>query len=274
MRTEKRILVLDFILCVCAIVTIFPLFWMISSAFKLPNELFTTDIRLIPHHPTLENFRIVVRDYGFFTWLGNSVLSTLGIAFGQVAVSLLAAFAVTYYRTKYNEAAFYFLLVTMVIPFQVTMIPNYILMSHMGLLNTLRGVILPSWAAATTFFFLRQHLRGIPRAFYDAAVVEGASSFWILTHVVANVARSAISAILILALIDGWNLYFWPLLVLSSEEKRTLTIGLTQFIDHEIGNRWGPFMATATMASVPIIALYLCIQKNIIEAFVSSGVKG
>jgi sn-glycerol 3-phosphate transport system permease protein len=110
--------------------------------------------------------------------------------------------------------------------------------------------------------------------FYEAALIEGARSPWILRHVVIPLCRSSILAMYILCVIDAWNLYFWPLLVLSRPEVRTLTIGLQQFLDHEAGNRWGPFMATATLASLPIIILYLFIQKRIIEAFVSSGIKG
>ena len=259
---------------ILVLINIFPIFWMISSAFKLPNELFTSDIYLIPHTPTLDNFRTVLRDYDIGSWFYNSIVTTLGIAVCQIVVSLLAAFALTYYRTPFNAFLFYMLIATMVVPFQVTMIPNYILTSRMGILNTPLAVIIPNIANASTFFFLRQHVNGIPKAFFEAAEVEGANSFWIFRNVVFHICQGAILSMFILCLIDGWNQYFWPLLVLSSSEHQTLTIGLQQFLDHEAGNRWGPFMATATLASLPMMAIYIFIQKNIIDAFVGSGIKG
>lgn len=266
--------VLHVFMLVLVILNIFPIFWMISSAFKFPDELFTTSVHLIPNNITLENFRIALFEYDFVRWLINSIITTLGISIGQIIIAVLAAFAMCYYQTKYNEIIFYFLIATMVIPFQVTMIPNYILVSKMGLLNTRMAVIIPTFANATTFFFIRQHFRSIPLALFEAARVEGANSFWVLRNVVIKVAKGSISAMFILCVIDGWNQYFWPLLVLTKSEQRTLTVGLQQFIDFEMGNRWGPFMATATMASLPIIIIYLFIQKNIIDAFVSSGIKG
>ena len=267
-------LLLHFFLIVVVIINVFPILWMISSSIKLPNELFTSEIKLVPHFPTLDNFRYAIFEFRFFSWLYNSFITTLGISIGQVLVAILAAFGVCYFKTKYNEFVFYFLIATMVIPFQVTMIPNYILIGKMKLINTAMGVIIPNLAVASTFFFMRQHFKRVPSVLYEAALIEGAKSLWILRNVTMPLCSSAIFAMYILCVIDGWNLYFWPLLILTRPETRTLPIGLQQFLDNESGNRMGPFMATATLASVPIITLYFFIQRRIIEAFVSSGIKG
>lgn len=265
---------LHVIMIVLVMINIFPILWMFSSALKVPTELFTSELRLIPKAPTLENFRIALFDYQFGRWFVNSVITTAAIALGQMVVAILAAYAIVFFKTRHNEWIFYLLIATMVVPFQVTMIPNYILISKMGLLNTLGGVILPNLVGASTFFFIRQNFKTLPFVFYEAASIEGAKSFWILAKVVAPLCKGSISAMSILCIIDGWNLYFWPLLILSKPETRTLTIGLQQFLDHESGSKWGPFMATATLASLPIIVLYIFIQKRIIEAFVTSGIKG
>lgn len=262
------------LLLLVGLLNIFPLFWMLSSSFKLPNELFTNEIRLIPHKPVLENFRIALFEYDFLCWFFNSTVTTLAIAAGQIVVSMLAAFALSYYRSRYRKGIFAFLLSSMVIPFQVTMIPNYILVSRLGMLDSLGAVVLPNLVSASTFFFLFQHVRGIPLAYYEAASVEGADSWLSFRNVALPLCKSSIWAMFILCVIDGWNQYFWPLLVISSTRKRTLTIGLQQFLDHEAGNRWGPFMATATLASFPVVIAYLFIQKHIVDAFVASGIKG
>lgn len=147
MKIEKRLKtppLLHCFLIIIVLINIFPVFWMISSGIKAPNELFTSDIRLIPRNPSFENIKIALFEYNFFNWLWNSFITTLGISLGQVLVAILAAFGVCYFKTKYNEFVFYFLIATMVIPFQVTMIPNYILISKMKLLNTAMGVIIPN----------------------------------------------------------------------------------------------------------------------------------
>lgn len=255
-------------------VNMFPVVWMISSSLKTNDELFSQELHIIPPEITLDSYRTVVEEYALMTWYKNSLLTTLGIFVLQILVSLLAAFGLTYYKTRWNAAAFYFVIITMVIPFQVTMIPNYIIVSNMGLKDRLGSVILPYVANATTFFYLFQNLKGIPREYYEVSRIEGGSALWAFRHVAVGLCKGAISAISILTVIESWNLYFWPMLVLTRPESRTMTIALRQFLDFEMGNRWGPFMATATLASLPVIIAYLFFQRNIISAFISAGVKG
>lgn len=267
-------LVLNVLLLAFLILCIFPVLWMISSSFKGADELFSTKIYLIPKAATFEHYYEVFESYAIFDWFKNSLGTTVGISVLQILVSFLAAFALGYYQTKLNSTVFYFLLITMVIPFQVTMIPNYILVSNMKLMNTWSAVILPNVANATTFFYLYQNVRSLPRAFYEVAQIEGASSFWTMRNVTLGLCKGSIAAIAILTVIESWNIYFWPLLVLTKPESRTLTIGLKQFMDFEMGNRWGPFMATATLASLPVMVIYVFMQRHIINAFISSGIKG
>lgn len=275
MKTKHTVqILLNIIMAVVTVIIIFPLVWMLSSSLKEQTALFSNEIQVIPRPISLESYKTVLHEYDFSTWFTNSVFTTLGIFILQILISLMAAFALGYYRTRWNQVMFYFILITMVIPFQVTMIPNYVLISRIGAINTWWGVILPYGANASTFFFLYQNVRTIPRSYYEVANIEGASTFWTFRNVMIGLCKGAISAISVLTIIDAWNLYFWPLLVMSTPESRTLTIALRQFTDHETGNRFGPFMATATLASLPVIVAYLFFQRNIINAFVSSGVKG
>jgi len=256
------------------LVLFFPVVWMISCSFKSNTELFVQEIYLLPKMPTLEHYIEVFENYGIGYWFMNSLGTTIGTAILQITVAFMAAFALGYFRTKLNSLVFYFLLLTMVIPFQVTMIPNYILISNMKLLNTWLAVILPYGANATTFFYLYQNIRNLPHTFYEVAQIEGAGSFWTMRNVTFGLSKGSIAAISILAVIESWNIYFWPMLVLNKPETRTLTIGLKQFLDFEMGNRWGPFLATATLASIPVMIIYMFMQRHIISAFVSSGIKG
>lgn len=136
------------------------------------------------------------------------------------------------------------------------------------------AVILPNIANATTFFYLYQNVKGIPKSYYEVAQIEGATSWWTMRKVTFGLCKGSLAAIAILTVIESWNIYFWPLLVLTRPESRTLTIGLKQFLDFEMGNRWGPFMATATLASLPMMIVYAFMQRYIIDAFISSGLKG
>ncbi|MDI9505574.1 MAG: carbohydrate ABC transporter permease [Clostridiales bacterium] len=267
-------IVLCLIFVAVILVNMFPVVWMVSSSLKTNDELFSEKLHIIPPVITLESYRVVMEEYSLFTWYKNSFLSTAGIFILQVLVALMAAFGITYYKTRWNSFAFYFIIVTMVIPFQVTMIPNYVTISNLGLKDKLGSVILPYVANATTFFYLYQNLKGIPREYYEVSRIEGGNAVWTFSRITMGLCKGAISAISILTVIDSWNLYFWPMLVLTKPESRTMTIALRQFLDFEMGNRWGPFMATATLASLPVIVAYLFFQRNIINAFISAGVKG
>lgn len=256
------------------LINIFPVAWMISCSLKSPTELFDGTIHIIPLRTTLENYRTVFSEYAIFDWIKNSLATTIGITVLTIIVSFLAAFGLSYYKTKLNGFLFYLLYLTMVIPFQVTMIPNYVVVSRMSLMNTWAGVILPNVCNAAVFFFLYQSVRGVHPAYYEAAKIEGANSFWVMTRVTFGICKGALAARSILTFIESWNIYFWPMLVLTKPETRTITVGLKQFLDFEMGNRWGPFLATATIATMPVVLVYLVLQRRIIGAFTSVGIKG
>lgn len=274
LKNKKGQILLHIVLIIFLLINIFPVVWMISCSFKDPFELFDKSIRIIPKHITLENFITVFTEYAIWDWMWNSVGTTIGMTILTVLVSFLAAYALTYYKTRLNSFWFYLLYLTMVIPFQVTMIPNYVLISKMGLMNTWTGVILPNVCNAAVFFFLYQNLRSVHPAYYEAARIEGGNSFWIMLHVTTGICGGAIAARTILTFIESWNIYFWPMLVLTKPETRTLTVGLKQFLDFEMGTRWGAFLATSTIATVPIVIVYLFLQRKIIGAFSSAGIKG
>lgn len=262
------------LLVLLCLVIVFPIVWMISSAFKEPRELFTQGIRIIPHDPTFENFTVAWRDYGVDRWLLNSFATSLGITIGQLLTSLLAAYAFAVFVFRGRDQLFYVFLASMIVPFQVTMIPNYILISRMDLLNTWWGVILPNLASAYGVFLLRQYFRSFPQELYDAARLDGASWWRILWQILVPLSKAPIFALGVLFFLDAWNQYFWPLLVLTEPAARTIPIGLHQFLDIEAGHRWGPFMAVATIASVPTLVAYIVAQRQIIGAFITSGLKG
>lgn len=262
------------LLAVMSVFVVFPILVMVSNSLKLPDDLFVKGLNLLPTKPTFSNFRIAWSDYDVPRWFINSLGTTLGIVVLQMAVYILGAYGLVFFDMRGKKFWFMFFVASMVVPFQVTMIPNYILVSKAGLLNTWAAVILPSVASAFGIFLLRQNFMTFPHSLYEAALLEGCNSWQILWRIVVPVTKAPIAALAIVSFIDAWNLYFWPLLVMSKPEAQTLSIGLQQFIDYEMGSRWGPFMATATLACLPTLILYIIMQRQIISTYANSGLKG
>jgi len=262
------------LLIIACIITFFPMVWMFSTSIKEAQEVFTHEIRLIPHKPTLSNYIYVWKNTPFVRWLINSAVTALGITIGQIITSLLAAYAFGYYHTfKGKNILFITFVGSMIIPFAVIMIPNYIIISKMKLLNTWWAVILPYSVNGFGIFLLRQYILSFPGELFDAAKLDGANSWKTLWHVLAPVIKAPIFALSIVFFLDAWNMYFWPLLVLTENETRTFSIGLQYFVDFEEGQDWGAFMAASTMGAIPALLAYLIAQKQIIQVYIKSGLK-
>lgn len=254
-------------------IIVFPLFWMISTSFKIPAELFTEDLRLIPNNPSTINYQTVFTEWTVFTWVFNSIIIAIGITLGRLVISILAGFSFAYFKFPGKTVLFYLVVWSLSIPFMTTMIPNYITISKMGFLNSHIGVILPNLGYAFGIFFLRQHIRSVPSALFDAAYIDGADSWQILWKVVVPVIKGSLIALSVLIAIEAWNIFFWPLLVLTQKAYHTLPIGLTSFQDAEAGTFWGELMAASTIASIPMFILYMIARPFLIEASITSGTK-
>jgi sn-glycerol 3-phosphate transport system permease protein len=256
------------------VATLFPLFWMLSTSFRMPDDIATPGIALIPRPPTLENYRAAWRltPLGLYVW--NSMLSTVALMSSQTVTSILAAYAFARFRFPGRELLFGLFVGTMMVPIHVVMIPNYILVSRLGWIDTLAGLIVPQLSNAFGVFMLRQHLLTLPRELFDAAAIDGAGSWRTLWRIVVPVSRSPIFALAILFFLNAWNQYFWPFLVLTRPEVQTLPLGLQRFAGSEGGASWGPLMAVATIASLPAILMYTVGQRHIVRTSVTSGLKG
>jgi len=263
------------VVVVCAF-TIFPFLWMLSTSFKQPGEVFTTDLRLWPHSPTLQNFPDAFTIFPVAQWFWNSfgiaVLTTLG----RILISLPAAFAFARLRFRGDRVLFAMVLATMIVPGIVTVVPNYILVSDLNWMNTWAGVVIPSLPASAFYvFLLRQNILQLPQDLLDAARIDGASTLKLLTQIVMPNVKPAIAVVVILSFLGAWNQYLWPLLILNDFESKTLATGMQFFTANvESAQMWGPMMATAAIATLPPLVIYALAQKQIIDTFVTSGLKG
>lgn len=235
-------------LLVAVFIQLWPIVFMVSTSLKDMDQIFQATLNPLPLPPTLNNYLTVLGNFTLFTYIYNTFF--------------IAAFVTV------------FKVLTFFIPITVLIMPNYLLMSRLDLLNTPWGVMLPQFVDGMGVFLMRQTMRGIPKPLLEAAVLDNAGPLQVLRKVVLPLIKPSIIAVGILFFINSWNEYFWPLLVLQDKETYTLPLALQMFISAEGGSEWGIAMAVATLTSLPPLALYLVCQKFILNTFMQSGVKG
>lgn len=262
-------------LLVAAVVTVFPLLWMFTTAFT-PNDMtFRRNLGLLPSHPTFDNFATAFQIQPVAYWLLNSVITSVAIAAGKMLIAIPAAFAFAHFRFRGRDWLFTVIVGTMTIPYVVTLIPTYIAVVKLDLYNTLAGVIVPSIAfCGFAIFFLRQAFKVVPTELLEAAVIDGAGPLRALVSIVVPNSLPAIASLSVLSFLSAWNLYLWPHLILNDTEMKTLSIGLKLFAtNQEQLQQWGPLMATAVLGLLPALSLFVFAQRYILDAFVHSGIK-
>ncbi len=275
-QTQKRILdaATYAILTLGAITMIGPFLWMISTSFKLPADQFTRT--LIPPAFTTQNYSdLFAVDIDFPLLFFNSTYISALITIGQLLTCAMAAFCFAVVRFKGRGMLFTLLLVTMMIPSQVTLIPNFIIFSFLGVVGTSIPLWLPAfWGGAFGTFLLRQYFLTIPRDLVDAARMDGASLFQIFWKIYMPLSKPALAALAIFAFKDAWNDLLHPLIYLPAVPNTTLTVGLA-FFQQQImmGGKYTVLMAGAFISILPLVIVFFVAQKQFIEGIALSGVR-
>jgi sn-glycerol 3-phosphate transport system permease protein len=257
---HRRPIIAHIVLVASAALTLLPLVWMLGTSFKASSDM----INPIPLHPTLANFREVITTQNIGRQLVNSALFSAGVTLGQILIAIPAAYSFARYSFLGAHVLFSVMIFSLSVPFVVFYIPNYLLMSRLGLLNTLPGLILPQIASAYGIFLLRQRFRSFSQELVEAARLDGASEIAIMTRIVLPAAHSTIYATAVFIFINTWNDLVWPMLVTNSRALQVLTVGLTQFASVESGTKWGPMMAAAVLTAAPTLIAYLILRRNIL----------
>lgn len=251
-----------------------PLLYMLGMGFKTPGDVFASPLNPFSAHFTLDNYAEAVARLNYFHMLGVSLVYALGVTLGQLALAIPAAYALAFRDFPGRNVLFVLFVATLPVPFVVTYIPNYLLLAQLGLLNTFVGLIVPQLASAYGIFLLRQHFRRFPRSIVEAAHIDGAGSLAILWRIVVPATWPTIVALGVFIFVSTWNQYIWPLLVAPKTDLMTLTVGVQNFANGEGGNRWGPLMAAATLATLPTLAAYLAVRRQILQTLQEGAVKG
>jgi len=259
-------------LALLACLVLYPLLWMALFSFGNPG-ISGGAAALLPGSLALGGYRAVFETTPFFLWLRNSfAVASIQTAL-QVLVGYLAAYAFARFPFPGRSALFYFVLATMVIPAQALMIPMFVTINSLKMINTWAGVIVPFIASGYAIFMLRQFLREVPQALVDSAKVDGCDEGGILWHIYLPLSIPPVAALAVILFVNHWNEYYWPLLVLNEEASMTLPIALVRFKNEGI-IEWMPTLAAATLATAPVVAIFLATQKSFVEGFAASGIKG
>ncbi|GAU80174.1 carbohydrate ABC transporter permease [Bosea sp. BIWAKO-01] len=255
-----------------ALAMIFPLYWMLATAIRPRSEVFQPVVSLIPQMLTLENFRNVAQRHPFLTWVMNSTFIAVIAVVITVSANLLCGYVFAKFRFPGRDILFFAILGALMIPIQVILVPEFLVTSWLGLLNSPWGVILPRAAEAFGVFMVRQFMVSIPDELIEAARLDGASEMRIFLRIVLPLSKPIIAVLVIFTFMWRWNDFAWPLVVLTDQELFTLPLGLN-LLRGEANPDWGGVMALALISLLPMLLIFLIFQRYLVQGIASTGLK-
>lgn len=273
MNKKIQTLALEAALLILGITTVFPFIWMVLSAFKPNSEIRSLDQTLLPVEWTFDNFLGLQDKFDFIRFFANSLGIAVIVTVVTIYTSCLCGYVLAKYEFRGRNAIFAFILGTMMIPWAVTIIPRYTMFAAWNLRDNYLALILPAVLSGFGIFMLRQSMDDIPDAILEAARIDGASEVYIFHRIVLPMSRNPISALAIFQFLWSWEDYLWPYLMMDSEDKQVLAVGLTTF-NGRYGTDYGGLFAATTISVIPVLIVYLIFQKRFIAGAASAAVKG
>jgi multiple sugar transport system permease protein len=251
-----------------------PFFWMILTSFKERGALMTIPIQWLPEKISFRAYQELFSiDFLFKRAIFNSIFVSGMITFITVMSAAMGAYVFAKIDFRGREKLFSLYLATMMIPGQVTMIPNYLVLKYLGLLNSFTGLMLPSIFNAFATFMLRQNMKSIPDAYIEAAELDGASQITIFFRIVLVLSKPVLATLAVITFMGAWNDYLWPLIILTERTKMTLPIGLS-LLNGQYSRRYNLLMAGALISLIPILMVYAFAQKYFEQGLSIGGIKG
>lgn len=261
------------VLTLGAVVMVVPFLWMVSTAFKDPGAAFVYPPQWIPQQITTKSFEEVWTKVPFGRYLINSAIVALSVTVAEVLTSALAAFAFARLRFPGRDQLFLLYLATLMVPGQVTIIPNFIIMRYFGWISTYQGLIVPAAFTALGTFLLRQYFLSIPRELEEAARIDGAGYFQVWWRIILPLSRPALATLAVFSFMGSWNSFLWPFIMVSRPEMRTLTVALRSF-QTEYGTEWTLLMAGSLIALIPMLVIFLLAQRYFVRGIATTGLGG
>lgn len=261
------------VLIVGSLVMVAPFLWMLFTSFKSFAESMQVPPTILPKVWRLDNYVEVFEKVNFLTYYLNTILVTVGRTVGQLILCSLAAFAFARMSFPGKNVIFIALLSVLMVPSQVVMIPSFVIVRELGWFDTLYALIVPGIFSAFGTFLLRQFFMSIPKELDEAAKIDGCSYFGIYWRIILPLSKPALVALAIFTILNAWNDFLWPLVVTSSDSMRVLSIGIASF-QGEYATEYPLLMAGALMASLPLILIFIFLQRYFIEGITMTGMKG
>jgi multiple sugar transport system permease protein len=263
-------LILLFVTAGLALMTVFPLLWMASSAFKGPDEVYS--VSPIPADPTLENFLYVFTEVPFLRYMLNtffvaSTVTVMGLFFHS-----MAGYALARLNFPGRDLLFFAIFSTLLVSLPVILVPLFVLVRELGMLNSYAGLIIPAIFNAFGIFLLRQFYLGMPKELEDAARIDGCGYWRVYWNVALPLSRSILAALAVLFFLANWNSFLWPLTVTADEDLWMVQLAIASF-QGQYSAAWNYIMAAATVTALPTIVMFFIFQRQLVESFKTSGIK-
>jgi len=270
-RMRPGTIVIGALLAVGAIITAFPFIWMLFSSFKPRSESVAYPPQLLPQQPTLEYFAELFQQLDFGRYLVNTLLIVVICMIGLLLMAA-AGYGFAKFAFPGRDVLFFLVLITMMIPGQVTMIPTYLILNGMKLTNTLIGIALPMLVSGFSVFLFRQFMTTIPTEVIEAARIDGAGEWRIFFRIVLPMSGPILAVQVVLTFIAGWNSFLWPLIIANDQKLYTLSVGLS-LLNQQIATNPSLQMAASTVMVVPILIVFVVFQRFVVQGFALSGLK-
>ncbi len=255
------------------LVTLYPFLWAVLAAFKPYKEIVSGGLSLLPQEPTLDNFKyIFTRDPLFTKWIINSFIIAILGTIVNVILNTMSGYALARLRFPGRKYVFLLILTVMMVPGQILLIPNYLIMRSLGFLDTYAALILPGAINFAYIFMMRQFFVNFPKEIEEAAQVEGLSRFKTFWKIVFPMARASVATQAVFVFLAFWNEFLKPLLFITSPEKYTLTLGLQSF-QSQNATQWNYIMAASVISIIPIIIIYIVLNRYFMQGFRIGGDK-
>lgn len=262
-------------LLITTLVVFLPLAWMILSSLKAPGEIVTTTLKVLPQNPSLQNYVEAATTVPFARFFLNSVIVTSIASVIKCTLAVVTAYALVFIRFPFKRAIFLLILVALMVPPQVSVLPNYVLIAGLGGINTYWGIILPGLGTAFGTFLLRQHFMTLPASILESAEIDGANHWIRLWKVVFPISVPTIATVALVTIVTEWNDYIWPLIIIDDPHMMTLPVGLTLLANSDSGSQaWGILMAGAVIVIIPILIIFAALQRYIVAGLTQGSVTG
>ncbi|HWC21925.1 MAG TPA: carbohydrate ABC transporter permease [Flexivirga sp.] len=251
-----------------------PLFWIVVTSFKQRPDIYTQPAQWWPAHPTSDGYHSATTSIPFWDYFRNSVIITAILSIAKIVLGVLSAYALSLLRFPGRNLLFVIIIAALMVPNQITVISNYALVSQLGWRNTYQGIIIPLAGVAFGTFLMRNQFLSVPGEIIEAARLDGAGPLKLLWRVVLPMSWPTLIAFSIITVVNEWNEYLWPFLMSDDSRSGTLPIGLTHLQNNDGITQWGPVMAATVLAMLPVLIVFLALQRHMIKGLTAGAVKG